>query len=397
MNSPTLSLCMVVRDEELLVAQAIASVRDVVDEIVVVDTGSIDRTREIVRDFGARLLERPWDGQLGAARNAYLAEAGSDWVLVLDGDEKLAARDAVKLRRLTQRSDVAGYRFVVHNYTRSLDLLCDWHSNRGVYAEEEAFSECPGHSRFPVIRLFRRDVGVRYEEGYSAHTNPSKSLLATGRAIADADIALHHFQYRKGGESFVAEKQLARLHGERRHLEAYPDDALAHLNIGRTLFARGEDAQALYHLDRAVSLAGSEIPARLSRAMARFETGDYEGARADLEAAVHLDPDLGDTWILLGILHHAMEQVTAAEGALERALELRPDHPLALNSLGVLRMDRGDVVAAEALFRRAVQILPEHPMARENLAALLDAGVPASAGDDEQTHRVELGNEADDV
>src|SRR6187401_944284 len=101
---PWLSLCMMVKDEELLLEQAITSVRHVVDEIVVVDTGSTDRTREIAERCGARLYEHAWDANFGQGRNTYLDHARGEWVLVLDGDEKIAALDAVRIRALTEEA-----------------------------------------------------------------------------------------------------------------------------------------------------------------------------------------------------------------------------------------------------------------------------------------------------
>lgn len=394
MEKPRLSLCMMVRDEERLLAQAIDSVRPVVDEIVVVDTGSTDRTREIAAACGAQVFEHAWDDSFGRGRNAYLRHATGDWVLVLDGDEKIAARDLEKLRDLMRNPTVAGYRFQAHNYTRSLDLLCDWHPNSGAYPEEEALSQCPGHSRFRVVRLFRRTPDVRYEEGYSTHTNPVASLRPLGE-IADADVVVHHFQCLKGGERFVAGKQRQRLALEQRHLELFPNDALAHLNVGRTLFALGRDDEALVHLDRAVDLGAGER-ALLSRGIARFEWGDYDEAASDLRQAVQLDPGSADAWTVLGMAAQALEDPEASAAAFRRALQLHPDHPLALNSFGVLLAELGEHERAEAHYRQALAILPEHPVAGSNLAALLAERGRSDEALDEAPLK-ELGDEGHDV
>lgn len=389
---PWLSLCMMVKDEELLLEQAIASVRDIVDEIVVVDTGSTDRTREIAVRCGARLFEHAWDGNFGLGRNAYLDHARGEWVLVLDGDEKVAARDAVRIRALTDNAGAVAYRFLVHNYTRGFDLLCDWHPNDGLYPEEESFSQCPGYSRFRVARLFRRWPAVRYDEGPSAHTNPLRSLRATGGTIGDADIVIHHYQYRKGGEAFVARKQRERLEGERKHLDLHPEDALAYLNAGRTLFSLGDDDLALHHLNRAVELDSEAEQARLSRAIVRYETGDYSGAASDLEAAVAFAPAFADGWTVLGMAYHALERPEAAAAAFAKALALQPSHPMALNSFGVLLMDLGELERAEQKFRQALAILPEHPAARSNLRALLESGNTV-----DESFVAEVADKADEV
>ncbi len=86
------SLCMIVRDEERYLADALESVRGVVDEICIVDTGSKDRTLEIAQGAGARTEEIAWPGDFSKARNVALAMASRRWILVLDADERLSPR-----------------------------------------------------------------------------------------------------------------------------------------------------------------------------------------------------------------------------------------------------------------------------------------------------------------
>src|ERR1700761_7887631 len=90
-----ISLCMIVKNEERFLAECLASVKDVVDEINIVDTGSTDRTVEIAREFGANVIFREWRGDFGWARNEALAMATRRWTLVLDADEELAPEAAV--------------------------------------------------------------------------------------------------------------------------------------------------------------------------------------------------------------------------------------------------------------------------------------------------------------
>lgn len=96
----TISLCMIVRDEEDVLGRCLASVRELVDEIIVVDTGSVDRTREIAAQFGARIFEFPWIDDFAAARNASFAQASGDYCLWLDADDLLLPADRQKFARL---------------------------------------------------------------------------------------------------------------------------------------------------------------------------------------------------------------------------------------------------------------------------------------------------------
>lgn len=96
----TMSLCMIVRDEEEMLPRCLEAVKDGVDEIVIVDTGSRDRTVEIARSYGAKVLFHEWTGDFAEARNIGLNAATGDWLLWLDADEVFVADDARRLRAL---------------------------------------------------------------------------------------------------------------------------------------------------------------------------------------------------------------------------------------------------------------------------------------------------------
>ena len=113
----TLSLCMIVRDEEEMLPGCLAPLRDVVDEIVVVDTGSTDATVEIAESFGARVVHFPWNGSFADARNVSIDAATGDWIMYLDADEHTEPADAPQLRELLHRTWREGFYLVETNYT----------------------------------------------------------------------------------------------------------------------------------------------------------------------------------------------------------------------------------------------------------------------------------------
>ena len=99
-RSPRLSLCMIARDEADFLEQCLQSVAGLVDEIVVVDTGSADHTVEVARQHRARVQSYPWNNDFSAARNQALNTASGEWILVLDCDEVIARQDHGEIRRL---------------------------------------------------------------------------------------------------------------------------------------------------------------------------------------------------------------------------------------------------------------------------------------------------------
>ncbi|WP_426448061.1 glycosyltransferase [Paenibacillus sp. S-38] len=101
----TISLCMIVRNEQATLARCMDSVRDAVDEAVIVDTGSADATREIAGAYTDKVISFPWIGDFAAARNASFRHATCDYILWLDADDVLAPEDAEKLRELKSRLD----------------------------------------------------------------------------------------------------------------------------------------------------------------------------------------------------------------------------------------------------------------------------------------------------
>jgi tetratricopeptide (TPR) repeat protein len=100
---PRLSVALIARDEETVLAAALASVREIADEIVVVDTGSVDHTRAIAAQSGAKVIESGWGDDFSQARNTALEATTGDWIFWLDANEQLAPESAAELRRFVDQ------------------------------------------------------------------------------------------------------------------------------------------------------------------------------------------------------------------------------------------------------------------------------------------------------
>lgn len=167
----SLSLCMIVRDEEETVGRAIKSALAVVDEVVVVDTGSTDNTRLIVEGYGARVIDFPWNDDFSGARNAGLAAAYGDWILVLDADEVLDSIRPVEMGALLANEEAIAF------YAR--------------IREEVAGKQTTVYDK---VRLFRNHPDIRYR--YPIHEQITPAIVAVadriGGSIAPSPLSITH-------------------------------------------------------------------------------------------------------------------------------------------------------------------------------------------------------------
>ena len=123
-----ISLCMIVKNEEDWIAGAVESVRSIVNEVIIVDTGSTDSTPDRIRALGARAISLKWSDSFAHARNISLAEARESWILVLDADERISVRDLTYIKDAVERGPADGYHLIQRNYV-SGNQMFGWAAN----------------------------------------------------------------------------------------------------------------------------------------------------------------------------------------------------------------------------------------------------------------------------
>lgn len=148
-----LSLCMIVKNEAAILPKCLSSVVNVVNEIVVLDTGSQDGTPHIARQFGAEVYDFVWCNDFSIARNTALKYVTGDWVLVLDADETLTPGIVPHLKNA-----IASEEYLLVNLVR-----------QEVGAEQSPYSL--------VSRLFRNHPAIRFERPYHALVDDSVSAI----------------------------------------------------------------------------------------------------------------------------------------------------------------------------------------------------------------------------
>lgn len=226
-----IALCAVVRDEEQLLPGCLESVRGAVDELVLLDTGSRDRTVEIARASGARVLHRPWDDDFADARNAALAAVQAGWVLVLDADERLAPGAGPLLRGALASGSFDLGELELHEAD---ELDADPASvARGLKRR--------GEPRL-VARLLRRTPELRFRGIVLEEAGPGRH----GRVEA----SIVHYG---GVPELASARARTRLRMEllERRCQLDPGDARARSHLARELLLAGDEARGRAEAERA--------------------------------------------------------------------------------------------------------------------------------------------------
>jgi tetratricopeptide (TPR) repeat protein len=325
MAKPRISLCLIARNEEALLPACLASAAEAADEIILVDTGSTDRTREIARAAGARVLERPWDDDFAAPRNLAAAHATGDFILQLDADEQLAAAGAPAVRRAVKRAafDVGLVR--CHNADAP---------------DAPAAEVLAGRRRVGppglLPRLLRRAPDLRWVG--CIHESVLEWAAARGNRLEAVPIDLVHYGYTNpvfaGKEK--RERNLALL---RKRVREEPDSAVSLGYLAAELLADGNLAEASEVAERGWSALPRQPRYRsirrlaVIRAAAAVRAGKPEVALETIrtfEVREGVIPDLvyhrGCALELLAAAAESPEARTArlreAEGCFEEALRL---------------------------------------------------------------------------
>jgi glycosyltransferase involved in cell wall biosynthesis len=275
-----LSLCLIVKNEERNLPQCLDSVRGLAGEIIVVDTGSTDRTPEVAAEYGAQVI--PFDFKIvdfSAARNEALGRAGGRWILMLDADEKLDQSSAPMIEELVAQDENAGYFLERHNQ----------------YSDSAPVNAIKDY----VVRLFPNRPDYRYRG--RVHETVDASILAGGGRLRKTCIRIDH--------NFSLDKE-ARRRKNHWYLQILKEEIAADpSDISRLDFLAAEYHQ-LEMFDEALEVAERITRLRPRDARAHFFLGMYHllhkpdlvRARSDFEQALRLRPGYEEAGSFLQLL-----------------------------------------------------------------------------------------------
>jgi tetratricopeptide (TPR) repeat protein len=234
-----ISACLITKNEEKVLAKCLESLKGIVDEIVVVDTGSADNTVKIAESYGARLGNFEWVNDFSAARNAALEHATCEWALWIDADEQLDPSCLEAFAKGVIRPHLGGYSVKIINYM----------DDSGTVSE---FIHTP-------TRLFRNIPGVTFTEPIHEQITPSLMKLGLPWTPLE-DAVIHHDGYRTAAieEKNKVERTITLLE---QHVANNPEEPFQIFNLANAYFVGQEFDKAAKTAKRALKnlpIAGAE-------------------------------------------------------------------------------------------------------------------------------------------
>lgn len=383
-NNRTISACLIVRDEEKLLPGCLDSIRDWVDEIIVVDTGSNDKSVSIALSYGAKVFNQQWEGNFSKHRNFSIEKATSDWIFIIDADERLCAEDVSRLKELVNSDHYSIISINVYN----------------VYGKDERMT-----TFLPSVRLFKRDLNLRYEGIVHNRIN-----FPSDAAIVRANVKLKHLGFDLSPEQM--RKKFERSHALlEKQLQKNPNDAIALFNLAQLLRGAAKDNPDLFSdeiiklASRAVALTNpNELLTRNIHLMcldqlawAHFYQGDLKLALNFAQKAIGYKKDYLDPLLLLGHIYSKSQEFDKAKEAYLNYIKIQgqydptsekdnlilvnPDsRATAFNGLGIISEIKGEIKEARRNYLKVKELNPDYLDIQKRLDSLDQHDAVSSLG-----------------
>lgn len=165
LTKPTLSLCMIVKNEKHNLPRCLASVKPYVDEMIIVDTGSEDGTPEIAAEYGAKIRYFEWCNDFAAARNYAISQASGDWILMLDADEELVVHSDNFIEEIISNTETLAYTLTYVEVNDQCEIT--------TYCRKSLFRNIPD---FRYVRPFHEFLTYQNQNISSEQSRQLKSL-----------------------------------------------------------------------------------------------------------------------------------------------------------------------------------------------------------------------------
>lgn len=305
-----ISACVICRDEEKNIGDWLHNARDFADEIIVVDTGSLDKTQEICRDFGVECYQYEWNDDFAAAKNYAISKATGEWIVFTDTDElfyhPVRVRDYLTQLILSENNDIEAIMVPL--------------SNVDVDANEMEIH------RFNAVRIFRNVSHLRYfgkiHEALANVNTPGDSG-SLKMITADNRLLIRHTGY---SSSIVKEKLQRNMYMLNKEIESIGLQEKHYRYLAESFYATGDYEEALKYtmlsMENTMQAIGQKSDMIWLAAYCLEELRcSVEERKTFLEAAMNEFPEIPDFYALLGILLKNSEHYDEAIPYLKEAIE----------------------------------------------------------------------------
>ncbi len=320
-----ITLCIITKNNEKTIEQCIKSVIKIVSEIVVVDSASSDKTREIAEKLGARVFDFIWKDNFSEAKNYAKDKAKEKWILNLDADETISDKDIERLSELARKDEYIGYYLIQRNYTNSSGEFCWTSCTDDIYEESKT---ALGFVPRKMVRLFKNDPRIFFEGAVHDSVIPSIMKIGLG-LIGETDVPIHHYGLINRGIE---------------RTEWYID--LEKKNIRHDFFQEYQIASQLHSIGR------------------------LKEASEHLLESLRLNEDFHLSWLELAIIFIKNNKIIEAKPLLLRSLELQ-EHEMTWSHLGIVAVYEKKFDDAEKFFRMAISLNPKNSDFYFNLGQVL--------------------------
>lgn len=371
-----LSACVIVKNEEENIGTWLSSMKKIADEMIVVDTGSTDRTVEMAKAAGARVFHHAWQNDFAAAKNCALEKAKGDWILFLDADEYFSPQTIAKVRPLLME---------VEKSTKPIvGVIC-----RLVNIDKDQGNRFTG--AIFQLRIFRNSPDLRYEGKIHEHVVDARR--AEHEMFATPELVIFHTGYSQHLVQKKLERNLEFLRQKEETEGESTDDALHYMDC---YYGLGDFAKAEEYARRAIESKiiylgreGAEYWG-LTRALLA-QKRPKEEIVAVLEKAMEKYPDLAEFPMEYGLLAWEEHDYLLAEKMFRFGMQLKEKAPASLRSDNSLQMfpfvcaSLGKIAAmqgrADEAFDLFLRGLREYPYDEGLFLALYDALAGQEAAD----------------
>ncbi|NQT69563.1 MAG: tetratricopeptide repeat protein [Desulfobacteraceae bacterium] len=348
-----ISLCMITRDEEHFLAQCFNSVKPLVDEIIVVDTGSTDRTVDIAGSYGAKIYHHVWEDDYSKHRNQSISYATGEWILIMDADEVIASRDVGRVRAILNSVHAEGFLFTLRNYENKFDLA-NLQINPNDYEEGKGY---PGFIPQDLIRLFKNDPDI-YFTG-KVHETVTKLFQESGKLVCNTGIPIHH--YGKVRKDRLYQKQQIYLRLGEDKVRENPDEPMAYKYLADQYLELGMPDSALEVTDKGLALFPDMIELHFNRGLALSRMQQLREAKIEYQWVLDRKPEHLGACHNLAQIYFSEDQFKEVVELLTKGIDLGLCHPAVYFLLGRVYDAAGNWEKSLEQFDRALEIQPNCP------------------------------------